>query len=373
MQINRMLKSANVYKYLDLLSGDFWSCKKLLTYGRPWNFVTGSRSVGKSTNIGCFCLLDFVKNGNKFIYSRRTKDETLLTCESFFGNPVSIINSKTDIHIHSLEYEGGNYYIKYEEDGERIHCGCVIPLSLEQKYKSANFSEYCNLIFDEFICQDSTKYLGNKNTPDREYRAVLSLYQTIDRGINSPFRNETRFFFLGNTATIYNPLFLSIGIAEYIDDQAKIIAPKGKLWLLERIESVKALDDMQQSFAYLLSDEEGKNYAFRNKGADTKDYIRRPPANNKRYLCTLVRNGVNYGVWSDTSYTDYFIGEYKDVGREIISLDVGSHKENDLMLITQWQDYPIIKTLLYKFKRNHLFYSNGKAKQEFYKYFNLMP
>ena len=373
MQINLMLQSGNVYKYLDQIQGGFWSCKKLLTYGRPWNFITGSRSVGKSTNIGAFFLLDFILNGHKFIYSRRTKDETLLTCQSFFGNPVKIINDNTDIHIHSLIYEGGEYFIQYEEDGEKIQCGCTIPLSLEQKYKSANFSEYCNFVLDEFICQDSTKYLGNKNTPDREYRAVLSLYQTIDRGINKPFRNETRFFFLGNTATIYNPLFLSVGISKYIDEKAKIIAPKGELWVLERIETVDALSEMRTSFAYLLSDEEGRDYAFKNRGADTDDYIKKPPANNKRYICTLVRNGCKYGVWADLSYTDYYIAEFKDVGREIISLDVNSHKENDLLLLTQWQDYPIIKTLLYKFKRNHLFYGNGKTKQEFYKYFNLMP
>lgn len=368
-----MLNSGNVYKYLDSISGKFWNCKKLLTYGKPWNFVTGSRSVGKSTNIGAFCILDFIVNGHKFIYTRRTKDETLLTCESFFGNPVRLINDKTPFKVHSIIYEGGDYFIQYEKDGEKIHCGCVVPLSLEQKYKSANFSEYCNLVFDEFICQDATRYLGSKSTPDREYRAVLSLYQTIDRGIDKPYRNETRFFFLGNTATIYNPLFLSVGVAEYITQDARFISPKNKLWVLERIESVEALEDMKNSFSYLLADEEGRNYAFKNTGSDTDDYIKKPPANNRRYICTLVRNNVKYGVWSDTSYTDYFIGEYKDVGREVVSLDVCSHKENDLLMITQWQDYPIIKTLLYKFKRSHLFFSNGKAKNEFYKFFNLMP
>lgn len=369
-----MLSGGNVYKYLDIISGGFWNCQKLLTYGRPWNFVTGSRSVGKSTNIACYFIIDFLKNGHKFIYTRRTQDETMLTCRGFFGNAIKIINDKLpEFNIYSLTYEGGEYFIKTSEEGEKIQCGCVVPLSQEQKFKSKDFSEYHNLVFDEFICQDSTKYLGSKQTPDREYRAILSLYQTIDRGIDKPYRNETRFFFLGNTATVYNPLFLSIGIAEYITEEAKFIAPKNKLWVLERIESVEATKDMEQSFAFMLSDEEGKDYAFRNKGNDTDDYIKKPPANNRFYLCTLVRNGNKYGVWADGNYTDYYIADFKDVGKPTVSLDVLSHKENDLMMITQWREYPIIQTLVYKFKHNNLFYGNGKIKQEFYKYFNLMP
>lgn len=368
-----MLNSGNVYKYLDAVSGGFWNCKKLLSYGKPWNFVTGSRSVGKSTNIACFFILDFLENGHKFIYCRRTKDETLLTCQTFFGNAISIINSKTDFNIKSLEYNGGEYYILLDGEEEKRHCGSVVPLSLEQKYKSANFSEYCNLVFDEFICQDSTRYLGSKTTPDREYRAVLSLYQTIDRGIDRPFRNETRFFFLGNTATIYNPIFLSIGISDYIEDTSKFISPKSKLWVLERIESVDAMTEIEQSFSYQLSDEEGINYAFKNKGNDTDAYIKRPPEHNRAYICTLIKDGRKYGVWADGNRIEYFIDVFHDIGAPEISLDVESHHGNDLMLVTTWADYPIIRLLLDRFKVSHLYFGNGRIKNVFYKYFKLLP
>ncbi len=61
----------NIYKYLDRYCGDFYNPKKVLTYGRPWIFVTGSRSVGKSTAIAILFLLDYIVNGRKFIYCRR--------------------------------------------------------------------------------------------------------------------------------------------------------------------------------------------------------------------------------------------------------------------------------------------------------------
>lgn len=366
-----MLNSGNVYKYLDMICGGFYNCKKLLTYNRPLNFVTGSRSIGKSTDIAAFFVLDYIINGHKFLYCRRTLDETRLTCAGFFGNAVQIINNKTDIKIESLRYYGGDYYIKLA-DGEEIQCGSVVALSQEQKYKSADFSLYCNLVFDEFICQDSTKYLGSKATPEREYRAVLSLYQTIDRGIDKPYRNETRFFFLGNTATIYNPIFLSLDISRYIQEGSHFIAPKGKLWVLERVESVEALKDAEQSFAYLMADAEGRDYAFRNRGVDTLDYIEKLP-DSRTYLCTLVRNRNKYGVWTTSDYSKFYIGEYKDIGRSVISLDITSHTANDLTMVTKWQDYPMINRLVKAFKENKLYFTNGRAKAEFLIYFKLMP
>lgn len=370
-----MLNSGNVYKYLDACSGRFYNCKKLLTYNRPWIFITGSRSIGKSTSVAVFFILDYLKNGHKFIYTRRTKDETLYTCRTFFGNAVTIINNCTEFNICEFKYDGGKYYIKMEgEEGVR-ECGCIIPLSQEQKHKSNNYSDFFNLVYDEFICEDSTAYLGSKATPDREYRAALSLYQTIDRGVDQPYRNETRFFFLGNTATIYNPIFLSLDITEYIDDKTKIVAPKsgrGSLVVLHRVEFVEATEDMENSFSYILSGEEERNYAFRNKGYDSgNEFIKKLPE-IRSYIITLTLEGESYGVWTDREHDMYIGPPAKNEGRTI-SLDLKSHKESDLMLITHMAEFNIIQVMLERFKRGSLFYTNGKIRQKFYKYFKLMP
>lgn len=368
-----MLNSGNVYKYLDACAGGFYNLKKVLTYNRPWAFITGSRSVGKSTAVSIFFILDYLENSHKFVYTRRTKDETLYTCGLFFGNAVSIINEKTDFHIEKFYYDGGKYWIVREKDGTPEQCGLIIPLSQEQKHKSNNYSEYCNLVYDEFISEDSTAYLGSKATPYREYRAALSLYQTIDRGIDRPFRNETRFFFLGNTATIYNPIFLSLNISDYIEQNARFIAPKNKLWILERVETVEATADIEKSFAFQLAGEDERDYAYRNKGYDKTAYIAHPPEHSRRYICTLQYCGRSYGVWTDQQRGIFYIDRAVDIGYNIISLDADSHTDNDLMLVTKWSDYPIIATLLEKFRRSKLYFGNGRIKNTFYKYFNLMP
>ena len=118
---------------------------------------------------------------------------------------------------------------------------------------------------------------------------------------------------MGNTATIYNPIFLSIGISNYIEDESRFISPKNKLWVLERIETVEAMTEIEQSFSYQLSDEEGINYAFKNKGNDTDAYIKRPPEHGRAYICTLVKDRRKYGVWSDSNRVSYLFGVFRDI------------------------------------------------------------
>ena len=85
----------SLYGDLDKCAGKFYNPKRLLTFNKPWNFITGSRSVGKSTGWAIYCVLDFLHNGHKFIYVRRTKDEVSLTAPTFFGNAVPIIRNNT--------------------------------------------------------------------------------------------------------------------------------------------------------------------------------------------------------------------------------------------------------------------------------------
>ncbi|MBR2554134.1 MAG: phage DNA encapsidation protein [Aeriscardovia sp.] len=366
------ISAGNTYRYLDACAGDFISLVKILSYGKPWMFLTGSRSVGKSTGISIFHVIDFLKNGKKFIYTRRTKDETLLTCNTFYSNAIEIINRKTDFKIKKFYYEAGKYYIQMEGEESPKECGMIIPLSQEQKYKSSNLSGFCNLVYDEFIASDPSLYLGSKDYPDREYNALISLYQTIDRGIDRPFRNETRFFFAANTTTIYNPIFLKLGISDYIEDHSRFISPKKALWVLNQIPEVKATETIKDSFAYMLSDDFNRKYSYENKGRDTDDFIKRPPANRRLYHCTLSYKGSKYGVYSDFDRCDYYIDNPQE-GHKIISLDAESHTQDDLIMITSWNEIPIMGSLLIRFKRGKLFFGNGRIKTVFYKYFKLSP
>lgn len=372
----------SLYSDLDKCSGKFYNIKRLLTYGKPWMFVTGSRSIGKSTSVAVWAILNFLETGQKFIYCRRTQDETLLTAPRFFGNAVQIINERTDRRkIKSVWYNRKKYYIVYDggtgddADDERIECGMIIPLSLEYKYKSDDLSKYSIIIYDEFIAKNTSQYLGSSQTPDREYTAMISLYQTVDRGIDRPYRNETRVVFLGNTATIYNPLFLSMGIADYVtrSPEAKIISPKGELWVLERIESVDALSDISQSWAYQLANKEERAYAYENKGVESLDnsFIGKPDISF--YDETFTLDGVDYGI-SHNRDGMYYIGKphYKATMKRY-SLDVKGHDGVDLKLIHRMMDHPLIMWVHDAYLSGRLYFRDAGVKQAWLKYLQYMP
>lgn len=362
-------------------TGRFYSPQKVITYGRPWIFITGSRSIGKSTSIAILVVLDYLENGHKWIYCRRTRDEVQLTANTFFGNAINIINKHTKYKIHDITFSKQRFWISMEsdknedeEDGyNKRECGMVIPLSLEQKYKSSNLSDYFTIIYDEFIAKNKTQYLGSAQTPNREYKAMLSLYQTVDRGIDKPYRNETTVFFLGNTATIYNPIYLSLGIANYIRPDSKIIAPKNKLWILEQIETVEALEEIEESYAYQLADEEEREYAYKNKGAGDTDtaFIGRPEIST--YDETYTLNGVDYGVSHTTDWKYYIGSPRRDVTAKKYSLDVDSHTGIDLKLIHKMLQHPMTVYLQKAFCDGRLYFKDVRTKQEWLKYLQFMP
>lgn len=357
-----------MYKELDACSenGFYYSVKKLLTYNRPWNFVIASRSIGKSTAIKIFFILDFLENGHKFIYMRRTRDEMMLTAPDYFDDGVQIINQHTKYQIEDFNYKGGEYYIKLK-GSDPVQCGRTAALSLEQKLKSSNFSEYWNLVYDEFIASTPTGYLGSMKTPEREFNALLSLYQTIDRGIGRPYRNETRFFFMGNTLTVYNPVFIKLGIPKYIHENSKVIAPKNALWIVERLDKVKATETIEESFGYRLSDEYNRKYAYENTGIDTNAFVKRPGVAVYKY--TLKIKGIEYGIYYGKDKKIYI--DRPRPGFFVLSLDNLSFNNDDLRLIVKWQQSELTKGLSDAYKNGKLYFGNGSIKNAFLIYLDM--
>lgn len=374
------MEDSDVYKYLEKLSGDFWCCKKLLTYGRPFNFITSERSVGKSTQIGLYLLLIWIKKGKKFIYCRRDKDTIQLTGPKFFDNAVKILNDKMPKldknfkQILGFKLEGGKYLYcdtLDEEDKEIwIECGYTVALSLEAKTKSTPFGDLgvYNIVFDEFLERDQSKYLGNATTMEyAEYEAIMSLYETVDRCIGRSYRNETRIFFLGNVGTVYCPLYMTMGLCEYIITGSRFIAPKDKLWLMERVDGVKATDKKAESFAYNLGTERHRKYAFSTDTADDNTFIKKPGVSI--YIESVCLEGEIYGIRQDADAVCacYYICDPEE-SRRIIALDNESHKGMDYQLIKSWKEYPLTKRLADFYKTGRLYFKDGMTKQKFLKY-----
>lgn len=369
---------SNLYKYLEMVNkdGKFWSIQKLLTFNKPFMIVTSSRSIGKSTNIACFVILDFLKNGKKWIYLRRTKDEMLETCKDYFNNAITLINENTEFKIKEIEYKAGDYFITMQGDEETpIHCGYAMGLSLESKYKSKPFDNVGTIIYDEFLPKDKNKYLGSlEKDPDKEPRLFNSLYGSVDREIGRAFKSATRVILSGNTETIYNPFFISWGITPYLfkDGKAKIINPKSRAWVFQRVQGVDATKDFKTSLLYEMSGDSDRRYNFENDGADdfSDKWIELPPKGSRHMLFVKLEKTV-YQVLQNRS--DFYILKFKGQPYDrVISLDFSSFALEDFSLIKRWNSNMELQITHEAFLRGALFFDNGDTRRVFTNYLNLI-
>lgn len=299
----------------------WFSMTPILSRGRHLNIITGKRSTGKSTGAALYILMDYLKTGKGWIYSRRTKDETDLTCASWFDNAVEILRDE-GVEV-SVEYRGGHYYVNGEKAGR------AIPLSLQQKTKGDNLSAFNWIIYDEFISFDG-KYLGGRENPLFEYRALMSLYQTADRGIGIAHRNEVKIIALGNSDSYYNPVYMALGCDRYLRLDTHFLSPKGEEWAIEqlRAEDAIAAEDYLNSVSYKLSDERTKAYAFENLAKEEVQSMFVEKHNEPMdAICNLIYQGTKMGVYYSWRNSIFYIsGKVND--KKTYALTSDDHTPN---------------------------------------------
>lgn len=351
----RKMQKAKIY-------GAFYSPERILSYGRHWLFVCGSRSIGKSTGWAMYLLTEFLKKGYKFIYCRRTDDEVQETCKEFFNSAVEILNSYG--YKFAFRYEFKTYFIKREGCDEWEACGISMDVNGEQKSKSKNFNGYKYLLYDEFISMKN-QYLGGQKNPLAEYRFMLSLYGTIDRDINKAFLNETVFIFLGNLASFFNPFFIGLDVHKYINMNnnilGSIIAPKGEQWAIEFVDpkDIPAVEEYKSSVLYKLSDESYKNYAYENIVFDSSTFIGKTDE-PRTALIDLAINGEILGVYTLKRSKMIYIS--KDITHlRTLALTNEDHKI-DFNLCLNSNKNPYLKLIKEAYELGQVLFENSKIK-----------
>lgn len=397
-------------KAMKKTDGVFYSPMRAIDYGRPAIITTGHRSGGKSTGWARFMLFDYIYNGHKFIYIRRRRDELDKTKNKFFDNAIEIIN-KADLGFKIVYFECkvGRYKItvnwdnedytpeKYTPEGDKVDmtpeeieearkqdikeraedCGGAIALAMSQKVKSGyDFKGVRTMVFDEFVAEHQTDYLGSHETPDIEYQNLISLFMSCDRGIGQYFRNETRIVLIGNKANIYNPILLKWHVNKYItmSPDAKFIAPKNEGWVYEEVQpSAQYIEAAKQSNAYMLMDEEERAYNIGNKtraGNEGSEWVLAVP-NNAYYKNGIILNGKEYGIYEYNNIM--YIGKCR-AGQKMQAYDIASASHHDASLIvTNWRQDPVMFSIYYKFIKKQLFFYNQDAAREFLQYLQFIP
>lgn len=309
---------------LNDLFGDFYSPLHLLSYGKRWMISVGSRSIGKSTGWVIWLLYDYLKNGHKFIYLRRTDDEVKLTAPSCCDSAWFIMRDN-GYPVYSIRAYRGKFLMKRTEDGEEEEIGAYIALSQAYKLKSANFGDngYRNIIYDEFITTDPTRYLGSQKNRTYEYVKCDELYTTVDRRIGCPSMKETNFIFVANMATYYNPIFIGLGVDKYLRTDSKTISPKNTRWVVEQTKSVKATEGLSNN-GEKTTELQDRLYGYNNENAAFLDNFNLVQKINDPMtpVCNL-------------KYQGHMMGVYKVIGQEMIYI---CNKTNNYITLTLTTD-----------------------------------
>lgn len=333
--------------------GIYYNPSRALSYHKPLIYSVGSRSIGKSTGWGIKLLLDYLNHGKKWIYTRRTQDELMLTCRTWFDNPVSILSS-AGYEIKNFTYEGGNYFI----DGKIA--GYAIPLSMEQKYKSSNFSDVWYCVFDEFINRKG-QYLGGRGSM-YEVDCVESLFQTIDRGVGRPSRDELTFVHLGNAASFYNPHFIAHEIDRYLRSDTKYLSPKNEPYVVELTRETEATKEIKKSNAYAISRKRTRDYAFDNITFDSKsEFICKTETRGLEQLFNIIFDGNTYGIYVNQKKGIIYVSHRPCYTNINIAATTEDHKPNYLM-VTRWSKHPYTKLLNQSYEHGLIRFETAKCK-----------
>lgn len=340
--------------------GNFYNPTKILSYNRPYCISLGVRSIGKSTGFAIHVLQDFIKNKHQFVYMRRTLDELKSTAPSALNNAVRIINNyygKTV--IESCTFEKNTYYVNGEI------AGYAVPLSLEQKYKSIDYSNVYWIIYDEFLPRNG-KYLGGKENPFFEVECLESFFQTCDRKVDEAYSNRVRLICIGNNMTYYNPLILSLGADKYLTTDTKYLAPKGEMYVIEQTLSVEATKDMKNSNVYKLATDKTRRYAFEG-GIDNNAFIGKP-GGKLETICNLVYKGETFGVFYSQEGV-VWVSKNKCPGNvKTIAITASDHSVN-YMLIKNWHDSYETSILRQAYNSGCILFENGKCRFMINQYF----
>lgn len=188
---------------------EYWNPKNILETGATYYFAYGQRGNGKTTAIMKYMLQEYIDSGyqRQGAIIRRWLDDFKgfngpQMCD--FINSQNWIEKWTKGRFNIVLYKSRMWYLANIQDGDVIEsdsqpCMFGFAITAQEHYKSTQFPNVCNIMFDECISSDF--YL-----PD-EFVQYMNLLSTIIRN-----REGVKIFMLGNSISKFCPYFKEMGL-----------------------------------------------------------------------------------------------------------------------------------------------------------------
>ena len=180
------------------------------------NMIVGTRGTGKTSAAKIEALQHYEKTGKKTVWVRRYTKELDKIIPTFLGGVEQLRNPDGSLAISDLSrYQVQKKSIVDVQGKDKTEVITFIPLTTALYMKSADFSQYDYMVFDEFLIPvGSVRYIKN------EVFLFLELINSIVR-----LRDNFTVFCLANHISNFNPYYDYFNLAVE-DNTDKISRPE---------------------------------------------------------------------------------------------------------------------------------------------------
>ena len=281
-------------KELDNLHYDF---REIDGYNKPFNGIISEREPGKTTMFwNQKVYRPWTKNHRPWLYLVRNANEITDSLISDIEDTINKFNDDIKLIFSRGSLESGICDLFIELEGKKVLFVRILALSIKlRRIKLSKIPNIAGVGMDEYIIDPKSgeKYLPNEAMKIKE---VYTTYRRESDGV-------LRMYFLGNPYSLYNPLFMWLGVdtkrlkpgAIVVGDQYVIQCYKMKPELREQILKNNPLYQFDEAY---------KMYAF--DGLAVNDMNIRvgafPPSYQLRFVIRI--NNTNIGIFKNDYFKD---------------------------------------------------------------------
>ena len=281
----------------------YYSLNTVMSRGADMSFVIGGRGVGKTYSFLEYCVKDYLKNGNEFVYVRRSDDEIKYAKHTLFNPLLEKYNVEVRARGFICEIReaapadiSDDEKKKWNSNTEWKRFGYFIPVSEQQNFKSSSFPKVNKVCYDEFIIENSRKFY----VPD-EVNQFLSLVSTIARS------RKIKVFLLSNSGFISNPFFDYYDVRGFDFNDSEFVRRENGRVIFQYYNDRETTEKLLNTTTAKISGESYRDYAFSNKFKDAnEDLVADKPTgaiprfkltvDGKKWLTVYTKPGENWWI-----------------------------------------------------------------------------
>lgn len=296
----------------------YYNFDKIYSYNATFNFLVGSRGLGKTYGSKFKVLKKAIKTFEakqpieQFIYVRRYKEELQTSAKTFFAD-IEDRFENYDFRTNGWHAEMAPIGTREEKKREWTVIGYFVPLSRGQAMKGVSFPLVKTIIFDEFIIEKGMQhYLPN------EAEAFQNFYSTVDR-----WKDKTKVFFLANSVSIMNPYFLAYNIKP--DEVGELFtfgpAQAPNFGLCHFVDAKDFTNEVYQTkFGAFIQGTEYAQYAVGSEFKDNSDALIEGKTADSKYVYTIETKEGTFSVWKSWTDNVFYIQERRPKVESIFTM-----------------------------------------------------